>query len=450
MQNFFSFFFFFEKSFLILYSEKVVHVPKISNRMKTIGREQYLSQLISGRENGLVKVITGIRRCGKSYLLFNIFRNYLTSQGVDDAHIIEISFDDLWNDELADPHKLLAYIRNRMTDNQLYFILLDEVQMLDNFVGVLNSLLHLRNADVYVTGSNSRFLSSDIATEFRGRGDEIRLYPLSFSEYFSAYNGDKADAWRDYFTYGSLPHILALETRQKKVSYLHNLYNTVYKKDLVERNKIKKTEEFDQLVNIMASSIGSPCNPHKLANTFKSVENVDLSADTINNYLSYMQDAFLLERAIRFDIKGKRYIGSLPKYYFIDTGLRNSLLDFRQLEESHIMENVIYNELRMRGFLVDVGMVETRSHNGNGGSSRKQLEVDFVVNMGSKRYYIQSAMSIPDSEKMRQETASLNLIPDSFRKIVIVKDNIVPWHNENGILFISLFDFLLNSNSMDE
>ncbi len=418
--------------------------------MKTIERGQYLSQLISGRENGLVKVITGIRRCGKSYLLFNIFRNYLTSQGVDDAHIIEISFDDLWNDELADPHKLLAYIRNRMTDNQLYFILLDEVQMLDNFVGVLNSLLHLRNADVYVTGSNSRFLSSDIATEFRGRGDEIRLYPLSFSEYYSAYNGEKSDAWRDYYTYGSLPHILALETRQKKVSYLHNLYNTVYKKDIVERNKIKKTSEFDQLLNFMASSIGSPCNAHKLSNTFKSVENVDLSADTINNYLSYMQDAFLLEKAVRFDIKGKRYIGSLPKYYFIDHGLRNSLLDFRQLEESHIMENVIYNELRMRGYLVDVGMVETRSSNGKGSSTRKQLEVDFVVNMGSKRYYIQSAMSIPDSEKMRQETASLNLIPDSFKKIVIVKDNIIPWYNEKGILFLSLFDFLLKSNSMEE
>ncbi len=424
-------------------------MPEISDRMKTIQRDRYLNQLIEGRENGLVKVITGIRRCGKSYLLFNIFREYLTSHGVDKEHIIEISFEDLLNDEYTDPHKLLLYIRSRITDNQLYYVLLDEVQMLDNFVGVLNSLLHIRNADVYVTGSNSKFLSSDIVTEFRGRGDEIRLYPLSFSEYYSAYAGDKMNAWREYFTYGGLPLILSQNGHQKKVSYLQNLYYTVYKKDIVDRNGIKKATEFDELVKIMSSSIGSPCNPHKLSNTFKTKENVDLSSETINFFLSYLQDAFLLEKSLRYDIKGKKYVGSLSKYYFTDIGLRNAIIEYRQMEEGHIMENIIYNELRMRGYLVDVGMVAVRSNNGNGDTQRKQYEVDFVVNTGYKRYYIQSALTIPDHEKMEQETASLNKIPDSFKKIIIVKDNIIPWHNDKGILILGLFDFLLDPKSIE-
>ncbi len=417
--------------------------------MNHIARERYLNQLISGRRNGLIKVVTGLRRCGKSYLLFNIFRNYLIADGVDESHIIGIAFDDLLNEEYREPHRLLAYIKGRMTDNDLYYIMLDEVQMLDNFVGVLNSLLHIDNADVYVTGSNSKFLSTDIATEFRGRGDEIRVFPLSFAEFLSAYNGDKNDAWREYYTFGGLPMILSLDSEQKKMSYLSNLYNAVYIKDLVERNGIKKVDEFNQLIKVMASSIGSPCNPHKLSNTFKSVSNIDLSSETIGHHLSHLQDAFLIEKSIRFDIKGKKYIGTIPKYYFVDTGLRNALLDFRQLEETHLMENIIYNELRMRGYLVDVGMVEVRHRSGAVTGIRKQLEVDFVANLGSKRYYIQSALSIPDSEKMAQESASLDAIPDNFRKVIIVKDNIIPWHTEKGILVLNLFDFLLQPDMLD-
>lgn len=320
--------------------------------------------------------------------------------------------------------------------------------MIDNFVGALNSLLHIDNVDIYVTGSNSKFLSSDIATEFRGRGIEIKIYPLSFQEYISVYEGDKYDAWRDYITYGGLPLILSLETSQQKISYLNTLYSTVYLKDLIERNNIKKVSEFSSLAKVMASSIGSPCNPNKLSNTFKSVENVDLSSLTIDSYLSYLQNAFLIEKASRYDIKGKRYIGTLSKYYFVDMGLRNSLLDFRQVEESHLMENVIYNELRSRGYLVDVGMVEVRTRTKENGMKRKQLEVDFVVNKGSERYYIQSALALPDPEKMKQETASLNHIADNFQKIIIVKDNIVAHHNEAGIMYMSLFDFLLNQDSI--
>lgn len=417
--------------------------------MKIIERKHYLNQLISGRGNGLIKVITGIRRCGKSFLLFNIFYDYLVSQGVSEDHIIKIALDDLLYEEYRNPRKLLSYIRNRIKNNSVYYILLDEIQMTDGFVGVLNSLLHISNADVYVTGSNSKFLSTDIATEFRGRGDEIRIYPLSFAEYFSVYDGEKSDAWRDYCMYGGLPLILNIDSEQKKSNYLRNLYNTVYKKDLIERNGIKKETEFDTLAKIMASSIGAPCNPNKLSNTFTSVGRVTLGTETIASYLSYLQDAFVLEKAQRFDIKGKKYIGTLSKYYFTDPGLRNALLDFRQQEESHIMENIIYNELRIRGFLVDIGLVELRSYSKANGTIRKQLEVDFVANLGSKRYYIQSALSIPDNDKMAQESASLIHISDNFKKIIIVKDNIAPWHNENGILIISLFDFLLKPNSLD-
>lgn len=417
--------------------------------MKEIKRNSYLKQLISGKQNGLIKIVTGIRRCGKSYLLFKIFRNHLLEQGVTPDHIISLALDDILNEEYCDPKKLVLYIKENIKDSQIHYVLLDEVQMVDNFVGALNSLLHIDNVDVYVTGSNSKFLSSDIATEFRGRGDEIRIYPLSFSEFLSEYNGDKNDAWRDYITYGGLPLILSLESSQQKSNYLHNLYQTVYLKDLIDRNGIKKAVEFDALTKVMASSIGSPCNPNKLSNTFKSVSNTDLSSITIDNYLGFLQDAFLLEKASRYDIKGKKYIGTLSKYYFVDMGLRNCLLGFRQIEETQLMENVIYNELRSRGYLVDVGVVETRTRTENQGMLRKQLEIDFVVNNGSKRYYIQSALSLPNEEKIEQEMASLKNVSDSFQKIIIVKDNIVPHHNESGILFINLYDFLLNREILE-
>lgn len=417
--------------------------------MKEIKRNSYLKQLISGKQNGLIKIVTGIRRCGKSYLLFKIFRNHLLEQGVTPDHIISLALDDILNEEYCDPKKLVLYIKENIKDSQIHYVLLDEVQMVDNFVGALNSLLHIDNVDVYVTGSNSKFLSSDIATEFRGRGDEIRIYPLSFSEFLSEYNGDKNDAWRDYITYGGLPLILSLESSQQKSNYLYNLYQTVYLKDLIDRNGIKKAVEFDALTKVMASSIGSPCNPNKLSNTFKSVSNTDLSSITIDNYLGFLQDAFLLEKASRYDIKGKKYIGTLSKYYFVDMGLRNCLLGFRQIEETHLMENVIYNELRSRGYLVDAGVVETRTRTENQGMLRKQLEIDFVVNNGSKRYYIQSALSLPNEEKIEQEMASLKNVSDSFQKIIIVKDNIVPHHNESGILFINLYDFLLNREILE-
>ncbi len=422
---------------------------KFKVTMKEIKRNSYLKQLISGKQNGLIKIVTGIRRCGKSYLLFKIFRNHLLEQGVTPDHIISLALDDILNEEYCDPKKLVLYIKENIKDSQIHYVLLDEVQMVDNFVGALNSLLHIDNVNVYVTGSNSKFLSSDIATEFRGRGDEIRIYPLSFSEFLSEYNGDKNDAWRDYITYGGLPLILSLESSQQKSNYLHNLYQTVYLKDLIDRNGIKKAVEFDALTKVMASSIGSPCNPNKLSNTFKSVSNTDLSSITIDNYLGFLQDAFLLEKASRYDIKGKKYIGTLSKYYFVDMGLRNCLLGFRQIEETHLMENVIYNELRSRGYLVDVGVVETRTRTENQGMLRKQLEIDFVVNNGSKRYYIQSALSLPNEEKIEQEMASLKNVSDSFQKIIIVKDNIVPHHNESGILFINLYDFLLNQEILE-
>ena len=422
---------------------------KFKVTMKEIKRNSYLKQLISGKQNGLIKIVTGIRRCGKSYLLFKIFRNHLLEQGVTPDHIISLALDDILNEEYCDPKKLVLYIKENIKDSQIHYVLLDEVQMVDNFVGALNSLLHIDNVDVYVTGSNSKFLSSDIATEFRGRSDEIRIYPLSFSEFLSEYNGDKNDAWRDYITYGGLPLILSLESSQQKSNYLHNLYQTVYLKDLIDRNGIKKAVEFDALTKVMASSIGSPCNPNKLSNTFKSVSNTDLSSITIDNYLGFLQDAFLLEKASRYDIKGKKYIGTLSKYYFVDMGLRNCLLGFRQIEETHLMENVIYNELRSRGYLVDVGVVETRTRTENQGMLRKQLEIDFVVNNGSKRYYIQSALSLPNEEKIEQEMASLKNVSDSFQKIIIVKDNIVPHHNESGILFINLYDFLLNREILE-
>lgn len=414
-----------------------------------INRDFYLNQLIAGQGNGLIKIVTGLRRCGKSYLLFTLFHEYLNAQDIDDEHIIEIALDDRSNKELRDPDKILEYIKKKITDKSLYYVILDEVQMISEFTDVLNSLLHIRNADIYVTGSNSHFLSTDVVTEFRGRGDEIRLYPLSFSEYYGCFNGNKQDAWKQYYTYGGLPQVLTLETDKKKEDYLDNLYDSVYLVDVLERHKIKNKAEFNELVRIIASSIGAPYNPTKLSNTFKSVKNITIHHATIEKYLTYLQDAFIVERSIRYNIKGKKYINTLGKYYFTDLGLRNALLGYRQQEENHIMENVIYNELRSRGYKVDVGMVEVRSKDKNGNFVRKQLEVDFVVNQGNNRYYVQSAFAMPTPEKEDQETASLLNINDSFKKIIIVKDDIKPKRDESGILTIGILDFLLDKNSLN-
>lgn len=410
-----------------------------------IKRDYYLQQLIAGKSNHLIKIVTGIRRSGKSFLLFNLFHQHLLENGISHDHIIEIALDDRMNITLRDPDEILGYIRTKITDEKQYYIILDEVQMIDEFTDVLNSLLHIHNADVYVTGSNSKFLSKDVVTEFRGRGDEIHLYPLSFAELYNAFGGDKNKLWKDYYTYGGLPGILELESDKKKTSYLQSLHETVYLKDVIERNHLKGSDEFMELMRVMASCIGSPCNPSKLENTFKSVKNESLDRKTISKYLSYMEDAFMIEKSMRYDIKGRKYIGTLSKYYFQDIGLRNALLNFRQLEENHIMENVIYNELRSRGFCVDVGFVEVRTP-----MERKQLEVDFVANMADRRYYIQSAFAMPDDAKVEQESASLKRIDDSFKKIIIVRDDIRPYHNDNGFYIVGLMDFLLEPNLMEQ
>lgn len=417
---------------------------------KQITRDFYLQQLVNGKQNGLIKIITGIRRCGKSYLLFKLFKQHLLQNGIDDQHIIQVALDDIENSELREPLALYRHIKSRMTDDELYYILLDEVQLVPRFEEVLNSLLHIDNADVYVTGSNSRFLSSDIITEFRGRGDEIRLYPLSLSEYCEGTGQSPRDAWKDYYTYGGLPHVLSLEIEKKKFDYLSNLVESVYLNDILERHNIKNKSEFKDLVCIVASSIGAPVNPTKLSNTFKSVKKVAINSSTIDRYLDFMEDAFLIEKSERYDVKGKKYIGSLAKYYFSDLGLRNAILGLRQQEETHIMENIIYNELRRRGCKVDVGTVEYRFVDSDNKWQRKQLEVDFVVNKGSQRYYIQSALALPDEEKRKQETGSLLRINDSFKKIIIVKDDIKPWRDENGILTIGLLDFLIDMDSLEK
>ncbi len=414
-----------------------------------IKRQFYLQQLIDGKQNGLIKIITGIRRCGKSYLLFKLFRQHLTSDGVDDKHIISIALDDIENADLREPLALYRRIKALMTDDKLHYILLDEVQLVPRFEEVLNSLLRIDNADVYVTGSNSKFLSSDIITEFRGRGDEIRLYPLSLAEYCEGTGQAPAEAWEDYYTYGGLPHVLSLETEKKKLDYLKNLFESVYAIDIIERNHIKNKAEFRDLAHIVASSIGASTNPSKLSNTFKSVKKTAISSTTIDRYLGYMQDAFIIEKAERYDVKGRKYIGRLAKYYFCDLGLRNAILDLRQQEESHIMENVIYNELRRRGCRVDVGMVEQRYVDSSGKWQRKQLEVDFVVNEGNQRYYIQSALAMPDKEKRAQEMGSLLRIDDSFKKMIVVNSNIKPWRDDHGILTIGLIDFLMDPRSLD-
>jgi hypothetical protein len=414
-----------------------------------IKRDKYLQQLIESRQNGFIKVITGIRRCGKSYLLNVLFYHYLLENGVADDHIIRVDLEDRMNKDLRDPDAMLHYVHDRIKDNELYYVIIDEVQLMDEFVDVLNSFMHIENADTYVTGSNSHFLSSDIPTEFRGRGEIIHVYPLSFSEFFSAKSKDKQDAWREYYTYGGLPLIQSFDTEQKKINYLKDLFETVYLADIIERHKIKNENEMRELVLILASSIGSPCNPTKLSNTFKSVKNVKIGSQTISNYLSYLTESFLVDKAIRYDIKGKKYINTLSKYYFTDIGLRNAILDMRQQEETHIMENIIYNELITRGCRVDVGMVEIKKPDKDGKWIRTQLEVDFIANLGSKKYYIQSALSIPDREKEIQESRSLININDSFKKIIVVKDHIMPRRNEEGILTIGLFDFLLKEDSLD-
>ena len=378
-----------------------------------------------------------------------LFYHYLLENGVADDHIIRVDLEDRMNKDLRDPDAMLHYVHDRIKDKELYYIIIDEVQLMDEFVDVLNSFLHIDNADTYVTGSNSHFLSSDIPTEFRGRGETIHVYPLSFSEFYSAIGGNKQDAWREYYTYGGLPLIQSFDTEQKKINYLKDLFETVYLADIIERHNIKNENEMHELVLILASSIGAPCNPTKLSNTFKSVKKVKIGSQTISNYLTYLRESFLVDKAIRYDIKGKKYINTLSKYYFTDIGLRNAILDMRQQEETHIMENIIYNELRTRGYSVDVGMVEIRKPDKDGKWIRTQLEVDFIANIGSKKYYIQSALSIPDREKEIQESRSLTNINDSFKKVIIVKDHIMPRRNEEGILTIGLFDFLLKEDSLD-
>ena len=414
-----------------------------------IKRDRYLQQLVESRQNTLIKVITGIRRCGKSYLLNVLFYHYLLGNGVDDDHIIQVDLEDRINKDLRDPDVMLHYVHDRIKDKAPYYILIDEVQLMDEFVDVLNSFRHIENADTYVTGSNSHFLSSDIPTEFRGRGMTIHVNPLSFAEFYAAKGGDKQDAWREYYTYGGLPFILSFDTEQKKVNYLKSLFETVYLADIIERHNIKNENEMRELLLIIASSIGAPSNPTKLSNTFKSLKNVSISSQTIANYLTYLAESFLLDKAIRYDIKGKKYINTLAKFYFADIGLRNAVLDMRQQEETHIMENIIYNELKVRGYRVDVGMVELKKKDKSGNWMRSQLEVDFIASLGSRKYYVQSALSIPDRKKEIQEARSLLNINDSFKKILVVKDNIMPRLNEEGILTLGLFDFLLQENSLD-
>lgn len=414
-----------------------------------IKRHNYLNRLINKKGNGLIKVVTGVRRCGKSYLLFNLFHEHLLEDGVDESHIIEIALDDRTNIELRDPDNMLKYVKERICDKEMYYIILDEVQLLEEFEDVLNSFLHIRNADVYVTGSNSKFLSSDVITEFRGRGDEIRIYPLSFREFMSVYDGTVDEGWDDYFNYGGLPLVLSCPTPEEKSEYLISQFKKVYLSDLIDRHKIRNADEFDELIDILASAIGSLTNPLKLANTFKSVKGKVISDKTLRKYLDYVIDAFLVSKAKRYDVKGKKYINSPAKYYFEDIGLRNARLEFRQTEENHIMENIIYNELRIRGFRVDVGLVEHYGKDNAGKSTKKQLEVDFVATKGSKKYYIQSAFSMSNPEKIEQEQRSLRSINDSFKKIIVVRDNIKIRRNDYGIVTMGIYNFLLDEKSLD-
>ena len=414
-----------------------------------IKRDIYLNKLISKKHNGLIKVITGIRRCGKSYLLFNLFRDHLANEHIADDHIIEMAFDSYENKKYRDPDLFLPYLKERISDREMYYVLLDEVQMLDDFESVLNSLARMKNVDVYVTGSNARFLSKGIITEFRGRGDEVHMYPLTFAEYMSVYDGDVQSGWRDYVIYGGLPLIFSFTTPDQKSDFLKRLFDETYLSDIIGRNNIRNKAELEELLNILSSAIGSLTNATKLSNTFKSVKNKTISKATIQRYIDYLCDSFLVDRAIRYDIKGKKYIDTPSKYYFTDLGLRNARLNFRQIEETHAMENIIFNELKTRGFNVDVGVVVVNEMDQNGKKIRKQLEIDFVCNKGSKRYYIQSAFAVSDTGKMQQEQRSLIHTGDGFKKIIITKDALAPLYNDEGVLVMNVFDFLLNQDSMD-
>ena len=413
-----------------------------------IERNTYLQQLILRKDNGMIKVITGIRRCGKSFLLFNIFKKYLINNGVDEDHIIEIALYGIENEELRNPKTCYQYIKAAMKDNEHYYLLLDEIQLMPRFEEVLNSLLRISNIDIYVTGSNSRFLSSDIVTEFRGRGDEIRIYPLSFSEFYSVYNGEYEDAWNDYMIYGGLPQIAGFQTERQKTEYLKNIFTNVYLKDVVERNGIQSVDELGTLVDILASVIGAQTNPTKISNTFASERQISYTNKTISKHIDYLEEAFLISKSNRYDIKGRKYIGANLKYYFTDIGLRNARLNFRQQEPTHIIENIVYNELLIRGYNVDTGLIDVYGKNQKGKRVHKQLEVDFVVNQGSQRYYVQVAYDMTSPEKQAQEFRSLRNIPDSFKKIVIVSGTAKPWRNEEGFVIMGMRYFLLKSDSL--
>ena len=413
-----------------------------------IKRDYYLNKLIDAKNDGLIKVITGIRRCGKSYLLNTLFYEYLLENDVPDDHIIKVALDDSDNEELLTPKNLSKYIKDKIIDKEIYYVILDEIQLVEKFEGVLNGLLRISNIDIYVTGSNSKFLSSDIITEFRGRGEEIKVYPLSYYEFMSVYDGDKLDGWVEYITYGGLPLIVSMGTDERKTAYLKEQQKNVYINDVIERNDVKNDAELVYLVEIISSSIGSLSNPKKLSDTFKSTAGLNIDPKTISSYLKYLEEAFIIEKTERYDVKGKKYMSTPYKFYFSDLGIRNSFINFRQNEETHIMENIIYLELRRRGYNVDVGVIESKERKENE-FTYKQLEVDFIANKGNNKIYIQSAFSIPDEEKRKQEERPLLKINDSFKKIIIVKDYIKRSRNENGIITMSVFDFLLDPNSLD-
>ena len=414
-----------------------------------IKRDKYLQDLINRMHNHMIKVVTGVRRSGKSYLIFHIFQNYLIEQGVHQSHIIRIELDQRKYRQYRDPDVILEYLESCIHDDKMYYILLDEVQLLNEFEEVLNSLLHIDNVDVYVTGSNSRFLSKDVITEFRGRGDEIHIFPLTFKEFMQVYEGDMYRGWADYMLYGGLPLTATMKTEEQKISYLTRLFEETYLKDIIERYHIEKTQELEDLINILASAVGSLTNVPKIESAFRSVLHSNISGNTIRQYIEYLEDAFIIHKANRYNVKGRKYIGTPVKYYFEDVGLRNARLGFRQVEETHLMENIVYNELRSRGYTVDVGLVEKRGKDVNGKSERKQLEIDFIANQGSRRYYIQSAFAMPDEEKKKQEKMSLLQIRDSFKKIIVVKDVVNVTRDENGITTMSVYDFLLNDHSLE-
>lgn len=411
---------------------------------REIKRDYYIQRLISSRDNGLIKVISGMRRCGKTYIMMRLFYDYLIENGVNDDHILRVALDDRRNKELRDPDEMLTFIDAHIKDNKTHYVFIDEIQMMEDFVEVLNSFLHMENLDVYVSGSNSKFLSSDIVTEFRGRSDQIRIYPLSFSEFMSVYEGDKRDGWEEYWRFGGLPQVVLMENEEQKRAFLQSVFENTYKRDILECHNVRKQSELSDVIKVVASSIGALTSTRKLAQTFQSVSQVSITRTTLEKYIAYLTDSFLMEQIVRYDIKGKKYIGSPVKYYFTDVGVRNAVLGFRQMEETHIMENIIYNELKRLGYQVDVGRVQVSETNKNGDYIRKQTEVDFVVNKADQRFYIQSALALPTREKTLQEEKSLMNIGDAFRKIILVGGSVKPWHTEEGVLIVGVLDFLLN------